>query len=59
MQSAFPGGNRLRITVICALAGLLPDRLRPCLESSSAMKAIHNVYPLSSNAEADICRMIA
>lgn len=42
IQLAFREGSRLRVGVIDALAGLPLDHLRPCLESNSIPKAIHN-----------------
>lgn len=42
IQIAFREGGRLRVAVIDALAGLDLEHLRPGLESSPVMKAIHN-----------------
>jgi hypothetical protein len=42
IQLAFREGAHLRVAVIDALAGFPLDHLRPCLESSSVTKAIHN-----------------
>lgn len=42
IQLAFREGSQLRVGVIDALAGLPLDHLRPCLESSPVIKAIHN-----------------
>lgn len=42
IQLAFREGTHLRVAVIDSLAGLSLDHLRPCLESNSATKAIHN-----------------
>jgi DNA polymerase I-like protein with 3'-5' exonuclease and polymerase domains len=42
IQIAFREGARLRVAVIDALAGLPLEQFRPCLESSTVTKAIHN-----------------
>jgi hypothetical protein len=42
IQLAFREGTHLCVAVIDALATLSLDQLRPCLESSSVTKAIHN-----------------
>jgi hypothetical protein len=42
IQLAFREGAHLRVAVIDSLAGFPLDHLRPCLESSSVIKAIHN-----------------
>ncbi len=42
IQIAYREGSRLRVAVVDALAGLPLEQFRPCLESSTVTKAIHN-----------------